>query len=88
MISRKTIIGQRQMLVQIYMKRGAQVPVHTHESEQMVYVLQGALRFLVNGREVIVRAGEVLDIPSGVPHQTEAIDDTFDLAVFSERREG
>ena len=71
------------MMAQIYLKRGALVPMHTHESEQMTYVLQGSLRFLVAGEEVIVREGEVLHILPNVPHQSEALEDTFELDVFS-----
>ena len=83
MVSQKIICGEREMMAQIYLKRGALVPLHTHESEQMTYVLQGALRLLVAGEEVIVREGEVLHIPSGVAHQAEALEDTFELDVFS-----
>jgi len=83
MVSQKIICGEREMLAQIYLKRGALVPLHSHESEQMTYVLQGALRLLVDGEEVIVREGEVLHIPSGVAHQAEALEDTFELDVFS-----
>jgi quercetin dioxygenase-like cupin family protein len=83
MISRKIVAGDREMLAQTYLKRGALVPMHAHESEQMTYVLQGALRFFVEGEEIIVREGEVLHIPSGTPHQAEALEDTFELDVFS-----
>jgi unsaturated pyranuronate lyase len=83
MISQKIIAGEREMLAQIYLKRGALVPLHTHESEQMTYILQGALRCLVDGEEITVREGEVLHIPSGTPHQAEALEDTFELDVFS-----
>jgi quercetin dioxygenase-like cupin family protein len=83
MISRKIVTGDREMLAQTYLKRGAQVPMHAHDSEQMTYVLQGALRFLVDGEEIIVKEGEVLHIPSGTPHQAEALEDTFELDVFS-----
>jgi quercetin dioxygenase-like cupin family protein len=83
MISRKIVSGDREMLAQTYLKRGAQVPMHAHDSEQMTYVLQGALRFLVDGEEIIVKEGEVLHIPSGIPHQAEALEDTFELDVFS-----
>jgi unsaturated pyranuronate lyase len=83
MISQKIVAGDREMLAQIYLKRGALVPMHSHDSEQMTYVLQGSLRFLVGGEEIVVREGEVLHIPSGVPHQAEALDDTFELDVFS-----
>ena len=83
MISRKVVTGEREMLGQIYLKKGAIVPMHSHESEQLTYVLQGALRFLIDGEEITVREGEVLHIPSWVPHQAEALDDTFEIDVFS-----
>ena len=83
MISQKIVAGDREMLAQIYMKRGALVPMHAHESEQMTYVLQGALKYLVGSEEIIVREGEVLHIPSQVPHQAEALEDTLELDVFS-----
>ena len=87
MISQKIVAGEREMLAQIYLKRGALVPMHSHESEQMTYILQGALRFLVDGEEVIVREGEVLHIPSWIEHQAEALEDTFELDVFSPIRQ-
>ena len=87
MLSRKILTGDREMMAQIYLKRGCLVPMHSHESEQMTYVLQGALRFLINGEEIAVREGEVLHIPSGIEHQAEAIEDTFELDVFSPIRQ-
>ena len=83
MISRKIVTGEREMLAQVYLKKGAVVPIHSHESEQVTYVLQGALKFLINGEEITVREGEVLHIPGWVPHQAEAIDDTFEMDIFS-----
>ena len=83
MLSRKIVTGEREMLAQIYLKRGALIPMHAHESEQMTYILQGSLRFLVGNEEVIVREGEVLHIPANVTHQAEALEDTFELDVFS-----
>lgn len=87
MISRKLVTGAREMLAQIYLKKGALVPMHSHESEQMTYVLQGALKFLIGGEEITVREGEVLHIPSWVEHQAEALDDTFELDLFSPIRQ-
>jgi quercetin dioxygenase-like cupin family protein len=83
MVSQKIVAGEREMLAQIYLKRGALVPMHAHESEQMTYILQGALKFVVGGEEITVREGEVLHIPSWTPHQAEALEDTFELDVFS-----
>jgi len=83
LISRKVVTGAREMLAQIYLKRGAVVPMHAHDSEQMTYVLQGAIKFFIEGEETIVREGEVLHISAGVRHQSEALEDTFELDVFS-----
>jgi len=83
MMSQKIIAGERQMLAQIYLKRGALIPMHSHESEQMTYILQGALRFVVDGEEIVLREGEVMHIPANVAHQAEALEDTFELDVFS-----
>ncbi|MBI3050752.1 MAG: cupin domain-containing protein [Acidobacteria bacterium] len=87
MMSQKIVAGEREMLAQIYLKRGALVPMHAHESEQMTYILQGALKFVVGGEEITVREGEVLHIPSWTPHQAEALEDTFELDVFSPVRQ-
>jgi quercetin dioxygenase-like cupin family protein len=87
MISRKIVAGERQMMAQVYLKRGAQVPMHRHASEQMTYVLQGLLRCRIGDEELIVGEGEVLHIPPDRPHQAEALDDTFEIDVFSPARE-
>jgi len=87
MLSRKIVSGDREMLVQVYIKRGCLVPLHAHDSEQMTYVLQGALKFMIGGDEITVREGEVLHIPAGLEHQAEAIDDTFELDFFSPVRQ-
>ena len=88
MLSRKIVSGDREMLVQSYVKRGCLVPMHAHDSEQMTYVLHGALKFLVGGEEITVREGEVLHIPPGIEHQAEALEDTFELDVFTPIRNG
>src|SRR5215469_1044277 len=82
-ISRKVISGEKAMVAQVFLKKGAVVPEHHHESEQITYVLEGALKFDLEGREVTVHAGEVLHIPSNVPHRAVALEDTLDLDIFS-----
>jgi quercetin dioxygenase-like cupin family protein len=81
-IDRQLAYGERAMLARIILRKGAQVPEHSHENEQITYILEGALRFHVQGRVLIVRGGEVLVIPSNVPHSAEALEDTVDLDVF------
>src|SRR3954466_6636106 len=89
-LSRKLITGDRMMLAHVYLKKGAIVPKHSHENEQLTYILEGALRFWIGEdqtEEVLVRAGEVLHIPSNVPHKAEAVEDTLDVDVFSPPRQ-
>jgi quercetin dioxygenase-like cupin family protein len=89
-IGRRLITGKDMMLAHVYLKKGAIVPRHQHINEQITYILEGALRFHVGegeGKEVIVRAGEVLCIPSNVPHMAEALEDTLDVDVFSPPRQ-
>jgi len=83
MVARKTVRGTNLTITQSYLKKGALVPRHVHEGEQMIYVLQGALQAQLGGRDVTIREGEVLDVPAGQPHQAEALDDTFVLDVKS-----
>ena len=71
------------MVAQVFIAKGGVVPEHSHESEQITYILEGALKFELEGREVVVRKGEVLHIPSWVPHSAVALEDTLDLDIFS-----
>ena len=82
-ISRRVVSGEKAMVAQVYLKKDAVVPLHHHESEQITYILEGALKFELQGREVVVRKGEVLTIPSHVPHRAVALEDTVDLDVFA-----
>ena len=89
LLERRLITGDRMMLAHVYLKKGCVVPKHQHENEQLTYILEGALRFWIgdDGKdELIVSAGEVLHIPSNVPHKAEAIEDTLDVDVFSPPR--
>lgn len=86
LISRKLVTGEKAMVAQVFLKKGAVVPEHNHESEQITYILEGALKFELEGREVVVAKGEVLHIPSYVPHRAVALEDTLDLDIFSPPR--
>jgi quercetin dioxygenase-like cupin family protein len=89
-LSRRLITGDRMMLAHVYLDKGCIVPKHSHENEQLTYILEGALRFEIGedgAEEIIVRAGEVLHIPSGVPHKAEALEDTLDVDIFSPPRQ-
>lgn len=88
LIDRQFIHGERTMLARIILRKGAIVPRHSHENEQITYILEGALRFTMgDGRVLDVTAGQALVIPSNMPHQAEALEDTLDLDVFAPPRE-
>ncbi|PYU50598.1 MAG: cupin domain-containing protein [Acidobacteria bacterium] len=87
LIDREMVVGDRIMLARVLLKKGAHVPLHHHHNEQVTYILEGALKFVIDGKEIVVRAGEVLCIPSHMPHEAWAIEDTVDLDVFDPPRE-
>ena len=90
MLDRRLVTGERVMLAHVYLKKGCVVPRHSHENEQVTYVLEGALRFWIGeepGQQRDVRAGEVLVIPPNLPHKAEALEDTLDLDVFCPPRQ-
>ncbi len=89
-ITRRLIAAERMMIAQIVLRKGDDVPRHSHHNEQITYVLSGKLRMLLGEhgeREIIVAAGEVLVIPPNVPHAAVALEDTLDVDVFSPPRE-
>jgi quercetin dioxygenase-like cupin family protein len=89
-LERRLITGKRMMLAHVYLDKGCIVPKHSHENEQLTYILEGALRFRIGddgAEEIDVRAGEVLHIPPNVPHEALALEDTLDVDVFSPPRQ-
>ena len=86
-ISRKVITGRNEMVAQIQLKKDAVVPEHSHVSEQISYVVEGALRFSIGGEELVLRAGELVVIPPNVPHSAVALEDTLDVDIFSPIRQ-
>ena len=88
LLERRIVTGQRVMITHVYLKKGCVVPRHAHENEQITYVLDGALRFTLGDGEVVeVRSGEVLCIPSNLPHSAEALEDTLDVDIFDPPRQ-
>ena len=82
LLDRQFVAGEKSMLARLLLRKGCVVPLHSHENEQISYILEGALKFSLQGKDIIVRAGEILVIPATVPHSAEALEDTVDLDVF------
>jgi quercetin dioxygenase-like cupin family protein len=49
-------------------------PLHVHEEEQVVIVLDGELEFIIDGKTKLMRPGDVAVIPSWVPHGARTLD--------------
>lgn len=87
LLTRQFVSGEKAMLSRIMLKQGCLVPEHHHPHEQLAYILSGALEFIVAGVPQIVRAGEVLVIPSNTPHSAFALEDTENLDLFAPPRQ-
>src|ERR671930_1135183 len=87
LLYRQLIVGQGVMLARILLKKGCIVPWHSHINEQLSGILEGALKFWIDGKEIVVRAGEVLVIPPNMPHKAEALEDTLAIDTFHPPRE-
>src|SRR5690242_7675392 len=86
LLDRQLVVGDSLMLARVLLKKGCIVPLHSHVNEQLSYILEGALKFYIDGKEIVVRAGEVLTIPPNMPHKAEAMEDTVDLDIFNPPR--
>ena len=86
LLGRHFVVGQNVMLARVLLKKGCIVPEHSHHNEQITYILEGALKFWIDGKEIVVNAGEVLTIPPNMPHRAEALADTVDLDIFNPPR--
>jgi len=89
-IGRRLVTGDQVMLAHVYLAEGAEVPRHVHHNEQITYIVEGALQFFLGEdeeHEHTVHAGEVLVIPSNVPHRAVALEDTLDVDVFAPPRQ-
>jgi quercetin dioxygenase-like cupin family protein len=86
-IRRRFLTAARMTIARFNLAAGAVVPAHSHDHEQVSYVVRGALRFTVNGDETVVRTGEALQIPSWAEHRVDVLEDTEVIDVFSPVRQ-
>jgi quercetin dioxygenase-like cupin family protein len=86
LLRRQFVVGRDIMVARVLMKKGCIVPEHSHVNEQVTYILEGALKFWIDGKEIVVHAGEVLTIPPNMSHKAEALAETVDLDVFNPPR--
>lgn len=62
-------------LMEVGIPRDAGPPPHTHPWDEAYYVVTGEIRFVVDGREQLVRAGDFIYAPGGTPHGFSGVSD-------------
>jgi quercetin dioxygenase-like cupin family protein len=91
LLTRQFVTGEQAMLARLELKAGCVVPRHSHPNEQISWIVSGALLFSLGeedgAEDRLVRAGEVLVIPGGLPHAATAIEDTVDIDIFAPPRQ-
>jgi len=85
---RRLVTGEQITIAQVFLKQGGGAPKHSHVNEQFSFVTQGTLRFWLGDEETLldVHAGEILHLPSNLPHRAEALDDVVVIDTFSPPR--
>jgi quercetin dioxygenase-like cupin family protein len=89
LLARRRVIGEKAMISEVRLDKGCHVPTHAHENEQFSCILTGRLRFGIGAEnskdryKVDVSAGEVIHLPSNLPHSADAVEDTCVLDIFS-----
>ncbi len=83
LFSRRFFTGEKVTFAFINMKKGCVVPQHHHDSEQFSYCISGSLHFVIGGEKIVLNAGELLEIPSNVPHEAVATEDFSGIDIFS-----
>ncbi len=87
LFQRQFVVGTQVMVARILMKKGCFVPEHSHHNEQISQVLTGSMRFSIEGKEIVLKAGEFLIIPPHVPHSAEALEDSIGIDTFTPPRQ-
>lgn len=87
---RQVVTGERMTIARIWFKDGFRVPLHSHEQEQVTQVVSGTMRFYFGADGATtqdVGPGELLVIPSQLPHEALCIGDVEEVDIWSPRRD-
>jgi quercetin dioxygenase-like cupin family protein len=84
--TRRMALGENMTVAMVDVKQWAVTQPHQHESEEVIIVLKGAWRFRLPEGEVVLGPNQMLHIPPGVEHSSEALEDTTAIDICSSRR--
>ena len=61
--------ADRISIIEHHLPHGSSPPMHVHHNEDEVFhVLDGTMRFRIDGQDIIAHAGQIILAPKGVPH--------------------
>src|SRR5260370_12139808 len=80
---RKIAIGESITVARVEVKKGAVTLPHNHENEEMILVLKGSWRFHLPTGDVTLATNQLLRIPRGAEHSSEALHDTLLLTIYT-----
>lgn len=87
-IDQKTLVyGEKTLLAEFHLSKGAIVPPHAHPYEQTGYLVSGHMVFHLNGEAFDARPGDSWCIPMNVEHSAEVIENSVAVEIFSPVRE-
>lgn len=75
--------GERTLLAEVRLARGAVIPEHRHPQEQTGYLVAGRLEFAIAGECLIAEPGSSWSLPADLPHGASALEDSVVIEVFS-----
>ncbi|MBV8809671.1 MAG: cupin domain-containing protein [Acidobacteriaceae bacterium] len=87
LFDRQLVVGSQIMVARIIMKKGCEVPTHSHQNEQISHIQSGSMRFTIEGKEITLKAGEFLCIPPHLPHSAVALEDMVGIDIFTPPRQ-
>jgi quercetin dioxygenase-like cupin family protein len=79
--------GQSTLMAEFYLEKGALIPEHAHFHEQTGYLVEGKIRFFIDGISKELSAGDSWNVPGNSNHRVEVLEDSFVIEVFSPVRE-
>jgi len=87
-ISIKTLnYGVNSLMVEFLLKKNSSLPEHKHPNEQTGYLVKGSIKLFIDGKGLVLHAGDSWSILSNVLHKAEILEDSVAIEVFSPRRD-
>jgi len=87
-IEMKTLVyGEKSLLTRFHLKKGKELPRHSHPHEQTGFLVSGKIRLFIGGEDFLAEPGDTWSIKGNIEHRAEILEDSVAIEVFSPLRE-